>query len=185
MPEPTAVTPPAAPGPVRLSELACGQRARLFRRDLYQGAKEMLRRRGVGEARIHETGSLIAHAAIRRKHAGLLRQLRQSKAEQMLEPAAALCAALLVETMASAPIGTEAAGDPHDGRDASLRCLAPLAIAYGVVTASPFEASDAQILEEALLVADARHDVIIRALASEQPMEQLQKIFAALLKHLP
>lgn len=43
------MTPPAAPGPVRLSELASGQRARLFRRDLSEGEACLLAAMGLTE----------------------------------------------------------------------------------------------------------------------------------------
>jgi len=49
MVEPTRPAPPLVPGPTRLSELASGQRARLFRRDLSEGEACLLAAMGLTE----------------------------------------------------------------------------------------------------------------------------------------
>lgn len=157
----------------------------LFRRDMYRGAKEVLGRQAAGNARIREADFLAIHAAVRRKNEALLASLRQTLPAGRLGLTAALCASLLIEMLAAKPVRFEPSGATPAPADASMRCFAPLALACGIATLEPAEIDAEDILEAAMLAADARHDRISAALGGPRPVEELTRLFSLLLAHLP
>ncbi|MEJ6785282.1 hypothetical protein [Aminobacter sp. Piv2-1] len=155
---------------------------RLFRRDLYAALKSWLRQKGGMTPLLHEASFSQAHLAVRRKHPELLAAMRAAGPEDRRDAVAAVAAATLVELRASQPLQ----GDMRVAEvEPTLQLLAPVALAAGIATLSLSGLSDAELLEAASMVVEARGDRISRALESADPAAELAAIFSALLAHLP
>lgn len=158
---------------------------RLFRRDLYAALKSWLRQKGGPMPLLHEARFSQAHLAVRRKHPELLAAMRAAGPEDRLDAVAAVAAATLVELRASQPLQADIRAAEAAEVEPTLQLLAPAALAAGIATLSPSELSDAELLEAAGMVVEARGDRISRALESADPVAELAAIFRALLAHLP
>lgn len=155
---------------------------RQFRRDLYAALKAWSRQGTEAAPLLHEAGFSQAHLNIRRRHGELLATMRAASPENRLDAVAAVAAAMLVELLLSQPLPVDA-----EAKEAypTLQPLAPVALAAGIATLSPSGMSDADLLEAAGLVVEARRDRIVRALDGDDPVSDLTAIFRVLLAHLP
>jgi len=161
--------------------------ARAFRRDLYYLARQILSRRGVGSARIHEAGFAAVHAAMKTRRAPLIAALSADlDRPTRVSAASAACAALLVELLDHQPLGIDSvelpAGEIHK---LEVLCLTPLVLACGFATVDPDLQMEPDLMELASYAAEARLDRILAAAASPNGEEQLASLFAVLLTHLP
>ncbi|MEO5759434.1 MAG: hypothetical protein ABIQ51_21535 [Mesorhizobium sp.] len=165
---------------------------RQFRRDMYYLTKAVLAGMKIDNARIHEANFAAVHAAMRKRHAGLLAAVEQgSDADSRLPSIAAACSALLVECLNHRPIRfaeatPESPADLRENdRDLDIRCLAPLALACGLATIGKDGLPEPDMLEIAVMAADIRHERIVQASAKADPIGELAPILATLLAHLP
>lgn len=156
---------------------------RLFRRDVYAALKAGMARR-TDDLPLHEASLSQAHQAIRRKHGELLGAMREAGPGTRIDAVAAVAAAMLVELLASQQFQGGNVDDGADGHP-GLGVLAPVALAAGIATLAPSGLSDADLLESASMVVEARCDRIVRALSSAEPVKDLTAIFRVLLAHLP
>lgn len=155
---------------------------RLFRRDLYAALKAWSRQRSEAAPLLHEAGFSQAHLDIRRRYGELLAGMRAATPDGKLEAVAAVAAAVLVELLLSQSLS---AGAETNEAYPTLLPLAPVALAAGIATLSPSGLSDADLLEAAGLVVEARRERIVRALDGDDPVSDLTDIFRVLLAHLP
>ena len=160
---------------------------RAFRRDLYYLAAAVLAKRGISGARIHEAELASVHAAMSERHGAELSTL--SSAHGWAERVAAgstLCASLLTELLDHRPIRFEDGSVPRDSaRTLEILCLTPVVLTCGFATVDPDAARDADLIDLTILATDARLDRIEPACRGPEGREELARIFAMLLAHLP
>ncbi|MBD0415711.1 hypothetical protein [Oryzicola mucosus] len=155
---------------------------RLFRRDLYAALKAWQRHGGDDREPVHEANFAQVHLTIRRHHAALLTAMRAAEGEDRIDAVASIAAAVLVALLASRPFMADSEGD---GLHPDLRSLAPVVLAAGIVTLSPSDMGEAELVETAAMAVDARLDRIATALAGPRPIEDVATVFSVLLAHLP
>lgn len=160
---------------------------RAFRRDLYSLARLVLARRGIADARIHESELAAVHAALCQRHAALIASLpaRQGWVDRV-STASALCAAILTELLDHRPIrfdvGTRTAGS---ARELEILCLAPAVLACGFAAVEPEIGDEPDLIGLAILATEARLERIVAASRAADGQDELARIFAVLLAHLP
>lgn len=155
--------------------------ARAFRRDLYYLARSVLAKRGVADARIGEAELADVHAVMRERHGALIAALSADRPwPQRVSAASAFCAALLVELLDHRPIRFDG-----DGRGLEILCLASVVLACGFVTVEPGAEREPGLDDLAILAAEARLDRIVPACRGADGQEELMRIFAVLLAHVP
>lgn len=162
---------------------------RAFRRDLYSLARLVLARRGIADARIHESDLAAVHASLGQRHGALIASLSAQQGwVERVSAASALCAAILVELLDHRPIrfdigmATPAAGSL---RELEILCLAPVVLACGFAAVEPEAANEPDLIGLAILATEARLERIVAASRGVDSQEELARIFAVLLAHLP
>lgn len=160
---------------------------RAFRRDLYHLARQVLAGRRIADARIHEVGFASVHAAMHARHGALLAGLSDGLDwSQRISAASATCAALLVELLDHRPLRFDRPGlTPEEERTLEVLCLTPLVLACGFATVEPEAQPDPDLMELTILATDARLDRILPACRGANSQEDLTRLFAVLLAHLP
>lgn len=161
--------------------------ARAFRRDLYYLSRQILSRRGVGNARIHEAGFAAVHNAMKTKRAPLVAALSDDMDwTRRIAAASAACAALLVELLDHRPLRIDRANLPAgEAGKLEMLCLTPLVLACGFATVDPDTLMEPDLVELASYAAEARLDRLLAAAESVNGEEELARLFAVLLAHLP
>lgn len=161
--------------------------ARAFRRDLYYLSQTVLAKRGVPGARIHEAELSAAHAAMRERRSGLIAQLSQPQGRpQRVSTASALCAALLGELLERRPIRFDGGAQrPQPVQTLEILCLTPVVLACGFATVEAGAQEEPDLIDLTILAAEARLDRIVPACRGADAREELERIFAMLLAHLP
>lgn len=159
--------------------------ARLFRRDLYALAGAVLALRGPADARIHETALAAIHGALRARHGALLAALGDAPDwTGRVAATSSLCAALLLELLDHRPL--RFGGATQDaGRRLEIVCLSALVLACGVASVEPDTPTQPGLIGLALHVAEAHLDRIVACCCGADGAEELTRIFAMLLPHLP
>lgn len=161
--------------------------ARAFRRDLRYLARDVAARRKVSGLRVHEAELAAVHAAMRERHGDLLDALARDTAwPQRVSAAAALCAALLIELLDHRPLRFDGPDPAQEaGRAVEILCLTPPVLACGFATVDPDSPPEPDLLDSAVLAAEARLDRILPACRGADAEDELTRIFATLLAHLP
>ncbi len=160
---------------------------RAFRRDLYYLAAVVLAKRGIAGARIHETELASVHAAMRDRHRAELPALAGAQGwSDRVAASSVLCASLLTELLDHRPIRFEDGSVPRDSvRTLEILCLTPMVLACGFATVDPGALQEADLIDLTILATDARLDRIEPACRGPEGREELARIFAMLLAHLP
>jgi hypothetical protein len=160
---------------------------RAFRRDLYSLARLVLARRGLADARIYETELAAVHASLCQRHAALIASLstRQGWVDRV-SAASALCAAILTELLDHRPIRFDVAAQSAGSiRELELLCLTPVVLACGFAAVEPEVENEPDLIGLAILATEARLERIVAASRGGDSQEELTRIFAVLLAHLP
>lgn len=161
--------------------------ARAFRRDLYYLSRQILARRNAGSVRVHEAGFAAVHNAMKSRHAPRIEALSSDRGwEQRIGATAAACAALLVELLKHRPLRIERADlAAAKSRELEVLCLTPLVLACGFATLDPDTELEPDLVDLASYAAEARMDRILAASAGGTAEDDLARLFAVLLTHLP
>lgn len=160
---------------------------RTFRRDLYSLARLVLARRGIADARVYESELAAVHASLVQRHAALIASLstRQGWVDRV-STASALCAAILTELLDHRPIRFDVGGEAVvSARELEVLCLAPAVLACGFVAVEPEAGNEPDLIGLAILATEARLERIVAASRAADGQEELARIFAVLLAHLP
>jgi hypothetical protein len=172
----------------RNAKAIAGERA--FRHDFYAAIKAVLADKKLAGTRVREASLATAHADIARRHPDLIARLgAQATWAERVPLVATLTSALLIELLNHNPLRPneqplELGPGPLD-RSTVIACLAPAALACGLATMEDGGAEQDDLLEIAMLAADARRDRILEACNGREPLQDLTAVFATLLAHLP
>lgn len=160
-----------------------GQRA--FHRDMYYLTKDVLRRKKIENALIHEAVFMSIYNSIEQQYATDIARLRDSTTDTV-QQSAKLCTALFHEMLRQKPVH-QSSNLPEN---TLISSFAAISLACALATAKPIDMarlSDvewADNLESAMLAVEARFERIITALEQDDD-GALQKLFATLIFHLP
>lgn len=154
-----------------------GQRA--FHRDMYYLTKEVLRRNKAENVLIYEASFMTVYNRIKQQCGTDIARLHHPKTDTIQE-SARLCTALFNEILRQQPVR-------HSNslpKNALISGYAAISLACGLATAKPVDMENADNLESAMLVVEARSERILSAVDNNDN-DALQKLFATLIFHLP
>lgn len=160
-----------------------GQRA--FHRDMYYLTKDVLRRKKVENALIHEAVFISIYNSMKQQYGADIARLTDSTTDT-LQQTAKLCTALFHEMLRQEPVHQS----NNMPKDALISSFAAISLACALATAKPIDMANltdsewADNLESAMLAVEVRYERIINALEQNDD-GALQKLFATLIFHLP